>query len=69
MFSPTTATIRYKILAQHTNDLLIIEIIGHTQHLIKTAREILTDPCMLQGFSFDDVALIGVIAGMEIGAA
>lgn len=56
----------YKIHAQNRNDLLIIKNISTQNYFVKTAREILSDVELLSGFSPQDAALIGVIAGMAI---
>ena len=56
----------YEIHAQNGSDLLVIKNKLKQNFFIKTAREILSDIDLLSGFSHQDAALIGVIAGMSI---
>lgn len=57
---------RYKLIATHQDDKIIIEITGEKLHVIKIARDVLVDAEMLQGFSQKDAAMIGVVAGMAL---
>ncbi len=56
----------YEIHAQNGSEHLIIKNILTQNYFIKTAKEILSDLELLSGFSPQQAALIGVIAGMTI---
>lgn len=58
--------IYYEIHAQNGSEFLIIKNILTQNYFIKTAREILSDIELLSGFSPQQAALIGVIAGMAM---
>jgi hypothetical protein len=64
--SQETNTQRYKLIAQHPDDKLLIEIIEQKLFLIRQAKDIVCDNKMIQGFSPEDAVLIGVIAGMNV---
>ncbi len=57
---------RYKLIAQHKNDKVIIEPPDGSLPITKSACEILADKKMLQEFLPQDIAIIGVIAGMTV---
>lgn len=60
----------YKICAQtfsiqNKKTLFIIQVLGKTEQLARTANELAADPIMLKGFCPQDVLNIGYTAGME----
>jgi hypothetical protein len=56
----------YEIHAQYSSEFLIIKNILMQNYFVKSAKEILSDAKLLAGFSPQQAALIGVIAGMAI---
>jgi hypothetical protein len=66
--SNTGNNIRFKIIAQNRGDELVIEIIGQGLHMQRNARELLKQPDVLRGFTAEDIAKIGLAAGMAIAA-
>ena len=65
---PQNHDIRFKIIAQNRGDELEIEIVGQGLHMKRTARELLKQPDILRGFAPEDIAAIGLAAGMMIAA-
>ncbi len=56
----------YKIHAQLGKELVVIKNILTQSYFVKKASEIVFDLELLSGFSAQDAALIGVVAGMAI---
>lgn len=56
------SNIRYRLHAQNRENILIIEVIGTTLFISRTAQEIISDQNLIQGFSQEEADLIGYIA-------
>lgn len=67
MEANNNCSILYKLIAQNRNDEMLIEIIDQKLFMIRTAREILKTPDLINGFSPEDASKIGVAAGMAVG--
>jgi hypothetical protein len=61
-------TVRYKLIAQNRGDQMVIEIVDQKLFMIRTAREILKDEKLVNGFSPEHAARIGIAAGMALVA-
>jgi carbon storage regulator len=61
-------TVRFKLVAQNRGDELVIEILDQGLLMIRSAREVIKNPELLYGFSPEDIARIGLAAGMELAA-
>jgi len=58
--------IRYKLIAINRGDELVIEIIDQKLFMVRTAREVLKNPNLINGFSLEHAVMIGVVARIEI---
>jgi hypothetical protein len=65
MMRTSADPIRYQIIAQYPGNKLMIHILGEGLYFIRSAHQILHDPMLLNGFSQEEAALIGYIAGTE----
>ncbi|MEN9449583.1 MAG: hypothetical protein RJA83_197 [Pseudomonadota bacterium] len=57
--------IRYQIIAQYRDNTILVNILGQGLYFMRTAHQIFTAPTLINGFSQEEAALIGYIAGSE----
>lgn len=57
--------IRYQIIAQYRDNTILVNILGQGLYFMRTAHQIFSAPTLINGFSQEEAALIGYIAGSE----
>lgn len=53
----------YRLIAQNRNDILVFEVVGHSECILRTAADAAVDRTFLAKLSAVDTALIHFIAG------
>ena len=57
--------IRYQLIAQYRDNILMVNILGEGLYFMSTAHQSFTTPKLINGFSQEEAALIGYIVGAE----
>ncbi|EDP45654.1 hypothetical protein [Rickettsiella grylli] len=57
--------IRYQIVAQYRDNMMLINILDQGLYFIRSAYQIFTIPTLMNGFSQEDAAIIKYIVNSE----
>jgi hypothetical protein len=64
MQNSSSTVARYRLIGHDRENRLIINMLGQETCFLATARDIMTNSYLLEGFLAKDAALIGYMAGL-----
>lgn len=65
MSNENTSSTRFRLIAQNRDGRLVVEIVGESLYMSVTANEVYKTPNLLNGFSPEHAAHIGVLVGAQ----